>query len=148
MVPPSYLCKSMHCFKQIGALYSRRGFRARRKCGKFSALFAVRVCIHTAKVLVESRVDKTQVQKLSELAKIEIKDEMIEPLAKSITDILALVDQLAAVDTTGVIALANPCDATQRLRADTVTETNQRQAYQAIAPQCENGLYLVPKVIE
>ena len=97
---------------------------------------------------MESGVDKKQVQKLSELAKIEIQDEMIEALAGSITDILTLVDQLAAVDTTGVTALANPCDATQRLRADSVTETNQREAFQAIAPQCENGLYLVPKVIE
>lgn len=93
-------------------------------------------------------MDKTQVQKLSELAKIEIKEEMIEPLTNSITTILALVDQLAAVDTDGVTALANPCDATQRLRADIVTESNHREAFQAIAPRCENGLYLVPKVID
>ena len=93
-------------------------------------------------------MDKTQIQKLSELAKIDINDEMIEPLAESITDILTLVDQLSAVDTQGVEALANPCDATQRLRADEVTEVNQREKFQAIAPLCEDGLYLVPKVIE
>jgi aspartyl-tRNA(Asn)/glutamyl-tRNA(Gln) amidotransferase subunit C len=93
-------------------------------------------------------VDKTQLQKLSQLAKIEIEADMIEPLTNSINDILALVDQLAAVDTEGVAPLANPCDATQRLRIDAVAEPNRRLDFQAIAPQCEGGLYLVPKVIE
>jgi len=133
---------------QIGALYSRRGFRARRKCGKFSALFRLRIANTAGKVPVEPRVDKTQVQKLSELAKIEIKADMIGPLADSISDILTLVDQLAAVDTDGVEPLANPCDATQRLRNDEVTEINHRDNFQAIAPACAEGLYLVPKVIE
>jgi aspartyl-tRNA(Asn)/glutamyl-tRNA(Gln) amidotransferase subunit C len=93
-------------------------------------------------------VDKAQLQKLSELAKIEIEADMVEPLTNSINDILALVDQLAAVDTRGVTPLANPCDATQRLRADIVKEPNRREDFQAIAPQCEAGLYLVPKVID
>mgnify|MGYP001468082052 FL=1 len=55
---------------------------------------------------------------------------------------------MQAVDTEGVEPLAHPLEATQRLRADVVSETNQREAYQAIAPAVENGLYLVPKVIE
>ena len=55
---------------------------------------------------------------------------------------------MQAVDTRGVTPLAHPLETTQRLRPDTVTESNQRDAYQAIAPATEAGLYLVPKVIE
>ena len=55
---------------------------------------------------------------------------------------------MQAVDTSGIEPLAHPLEATQRLRADTVTEQNQRDAYQAVAPAVENGLFLVPKVIE
>lgn len=93
-------------------------------------------------------MDTEQLQKLSELAKIEIEADMVEPLTNSVNDILALVDQLQSVDTEGVVALANPTDATQRLRGDEVTESNQREALQANAPLCEKGLFLVPKVIE
>lgn len=93
-------------------------------------------------------MDKTQLQKLSELAKIKIEADMIGPLTDSVNDILTLVNQLKNVNTEGVAPLANPCDATQRLRPDAVKEPNCREAFQAIAPLCENGLYLVPKVIE
>jgi aspartyl-tRNA(Asn)/glutamyl-tRNA(Gln) amidotransferase subunit C len=55
---------------------------------------------------------------------------------------------MQAVDTTDIEPMANPLDAVQRLRVDLVTERNQREAFQAIAPQVEQGLYLVPKVIE
>ena len=55
---------------------------------------------------------------------------------------------MQAVDTTGIEPLAHPLEASQRLRADVVTESNHREAYQSIAPAVENGLYLVPKVIE
>jgi len=55
---------------------------------------------------------------------------------------------MQAVDTTGIEPLAHPLEASQRLRPDQVTESNQREAYQAIAPSTESGLYLVPKVIE
>ncbi|MDL2424813.1 Asp-tRNA(Asn)/Glu-tRNA(Gln) amidotransferase subunit GatC, partial [Pseudomonas sp. BAgro211] len=63
-------------------------------------------------------------------------------------NILGLIDAMQAVDTHGVEPLAHPLEATQRLRADAVTEENRREAYQAIAPAVEDGLYLVPKVIE
>ena len=59
-----------------------------------------------------------------------------------------MVDQLQAVDTRDVEPMANPLDAVQRLRPDIVTEENQREAFQAIAPAVENGLYLVPRVVE
>ena len=55
---------------------------------------------------------------------------------------------MADVDTAGIVPMAHPLDQVQRLRADVVTETNQREQFQAIAPQVEAGLYLVPKVIE
>ncbi len=64
------------------------------------------------------------------------------------TAILDMVDQLQAADTADVEPMANPLDATQRLREDTVTEGNRREDFQAIAPAVEDGLYLVPRVIE
>ena len=62
--------------------------------------------------------------------------------------ILAMVDQLQQVDTDGVAPLAHPLEATQRLRADEVTESNQRERFQQVAPATEQGLYLVPRVVE
>ena len=65
-----------------------------------------------------------------------------------LSNILGLVEQMQAVDTTGVAPMAHAQDVSLRLREDRVTETDQHQAFQAIAPQVEAGLYLVPKVIE
>lgn len=93
-------------------------------------------------------VDRSDIAKLAELARIAISENTADAVAKSISDVLALVDQLKAVDTDGVLPMAHPLDAVQRLRADTVTEHNQRDAFQAIAPATQDGLYLVPQVIE
>jgi aspartyl-tRNA(Asn)/glutamyl-tRNA(Gln) amidotransferase subunit C len=93
-------------------------------------------------------VDRSDIAKLANLARIAISDEAAEATAKSISDVLALVDQLQAVNTDGVTPMAHPLDAVQRLRADVVTEPNQREAFQAIAPATQDGLYLVPQVIE
>ncbi len=93
-------------------------------------------------------VDRSDIAKLSKLARIQISDEAAVEAAKSISDVLALVDQLQAVNTDGVLPMAHPLDAVQRLRPDVVTEPNQREAFQAIAPATQNGLYLVPQVIE
>lgn len=65
-----------------------------------------------------------------------------------LTQILEMVDRLQAVNTDGVAPLSHPLDATQRLRADEVTETNQRDTFQACAPETAEGLYLVPRVVE
>lgn len=94
------------------------------------------------------RVNPSDIQKLADLARLEIRQEAMEEVASSINDVLALVDQLQNADTAGVQPMAHPLDAVQRLRPDAVTETDQRSAFQAIAPATENGLYLVPKVIE
>ena len=93
-------------------------------------------------------MDRSDITKLAELARIEISEAVVDETAKSITDVLALVDQLQAADTEGVAPMAHPLDAVQRLRADEISEENQRDAYQALAPEAEQGLYLVPKVIE
>jgi len=61
---------------------------------------------------------------------------------------LRFVEQLNGVDTTGVEPLAHPLEATQRLRPDVVTEGNNREHFQQVAPETESGLYLVPQVIE
>ncbi|WP_339622524.1 Asp-tRNA(Asn)/Glu-tRNA(Gln) amidotransferase subunit GatC [uncultured Marinobacter sp.] len=79
---------------------------------------------------------------------MRVDDEQVSALEKDLGNILDLVDQLGAADTNSVEPMAHPLNAVQRLRADEVTETNQREAFQAIAPATENGLYLVPRVIE
>jgi aspartyl-tRNA(Asn)/glutamyl-tRNA(Gln) amidotransferase subunit C len=88
------------------------------------------------------------IKNVAHLARLHVSDESAEKLGTDITNILALVDQLQAVDTDGVEPMAHPMDAVQILRADEVTETNQREKYQACAPATEEGLYLVPRVIE
>ena len=93
-------------------------------------------------------MDADQIAKLAHLARINISDEMVGDVATRITTILSLVDQLQSVETEGVEPMSHPMDAVQRLRADRVTEPNQRDALQAIAPAVENGLFLVPKVID
>ncbi len=93
-------------------------------------------------------IEQDEIEKIAELAKIRIAEDQIGELTQRITEILAMVDQLQAVDTRGVEPMANPLDATARLRADKITESNQREAFQAIAPAVESGLYLVPKVID
>ena len=93
-------------------------------------------------------VNEEEIHKLATLARIGIDDSIANDVATKISDILALVEQMGAIDTAAVEPMANPLDAVQRLRADRVTETDQRSDFQAIAPATENGLYLVPKVID
>ena len=93
-------------------------------------------------------IEQDEIEKIAELARIRISDEEIGQVTQRITEILQMVDQLQAVDTGSVEPMANPLDATQRLRPDEVTQGNRRDNFQAIAPAVENGLYLVPKVIE
>ncbi|WP_444919769.1 Asp-tRNA(Asn)/Glu-tRNA(Gln) amidotransferase subunit GatC [Microbulbifer sp. CnH-101-G] len=93
-------------------------------------------------------VDTQTVEKLAELARIAISEETIEEVSGRLGDILQLVDQLQAVNTDGVAPMAHPLDEVQTLRTDAVTETDQRQSFLNLAPQSEEGLYLVPKVID
>jgi len=93
-------------------------------------------------------IEQDEIEKIAELARIRIDREQIGEVTQRITEILGMVDQLQAIDTREIEPMANPLDATQRLRDDEITELNHREAFQAIAPAVENGLYLVPKVIE
>jgi len=93
-------------------------------------------------------VDQTELENVAALARIRVSPADVAELTQRIGNILDLVDQMQAVDTTGVEPLANPLNASQRLRADQVTEVDRRDAFQAIAPATEDGLYLVPRVID
>lgn len=93
-------------------------------------------------------ISREDIEKVAVLARIKVDDEQVAALEKDLGNILDLVDQLGAADTDSVEPMAHPLDAVQRLRPDVVTETNQREAFQAIAPATEDGLYLVPRVIE
>jgi aspartyl-tRNA(Asn)/glutamyl-tRNA(Gln) amidotransferase subunit C len=88
------------------------------------------------------------VDKIAHLARLALTDGERASLAQEISGILDLVEQMNAVTTAGVEPMAHPLDMAQRLRADAVTEDDRRDDYQQIAPAVENGLYLVPKVIE
>jgi len=88
------------------------------------------------------------VNKIAYLARLGIDSQDIESYAKDLSGMLDLVAEMSSVNTDDVAPMAHPLDQEQRLRADQVTETNQREAFQAIAPQVEAGLYLVPQVIE
>ena len=92
--------------------------------------------------------DKAEVEKIAQLARLYISNSEIDEVTGRIRDILALIDQMQSVDTDHVVPLAHPLDLTQRLREDDVTEFNRRGELQLLAPRVEQGLYLVPKVIE
>ena len=91
---------------------------------------------------------KQDVENIAHLARLAIDDADIPNYANNLSNILELVEQMNAIDTTDVEPMAHPIDAVQRLRKDEVTEQNQRDHYQQVAPLTEAGLYLVPKVIE
>jgi aspartyl-tRNA(Asn)/glutamyl-tRNA(Gln) amidotransferase subunit C len=93
-------------------------------------------------------LERKDVENIAHLARLAISEADIPEYARNLSSILALVEQMGAVDTAGVAPMAHPLDAVQRLREDAVTETDQREHFQAIAPAVEAGLYLVPKVIE
>ena len=93
-------------------------------------------------------IELTDVDNIANLARLQLTDAEREEAAKSMSNILDLIDQMQSVDTENVAPLAHAFDAVQRLREDRVTETNRRDELQQIAPETEDGLFLVPKVIE
>lgn len=93
-------------------------------------------------------LDRDQVRKIAHLARLHITEQEATAYAESLSRILGLIEQMNAVDTAGVTPMAHPNDTGLRLRADAVTETDQRAKFQRLAPAVEAGLYLVPKVIE
>ncbi|EXJ12706.1 Asp-tRNA(Asn)/Glu-tRNA(Gln) amidotransferase subunit GatC [Nitrincola nitratireducens] len=93
-------------------------------------------------------LDKSDIERIAHLARLDISEQEVPEYATSISSILSLIDQMQATDTDGVLPLAHPLDAVQRLRKDDVTESNQRERLQQNAPAIEDGLFLVPRVIE
>jgi aspartyl-tRNA(Asn)/glutamyl-tRNA(Gln) amidotransferase subunit C len=88
------------------------------------------------------------VRRIARLARIEIGDAEAENALTHLNRIFSLIEEMQAVDTSGVEPMAHAQNLAQRLRDDQVSETNRREHYQAVAPETEAGLYLVPKVIE
>ncbi|MDP1996235.1 MAG: Asp-tRNA(Asn)/Glu-tRNA(Gln) amidotransferase subunit GatC [Gallionella sp.] len=93
-------------------------------------------------------LSNTDVRKVARLARLAMSETEIEAARAQLSGIFNLIAEMQAVDTTGIEPMSHAQDVSQRLREDKVTETNQREVFQAIAPQTEAGLYLVPQVIE
>lgn len=89
-----------------------------------------------------------EVKKIAHLARLEIPADRFTDYGERLSGILGMIAELGRVPTEGVEPMSHPLDATQRLRPDAITETDRRELYQGIAPATQDGLYLVPKVIE
>jgi len=88
------------------------------------------------------------IKRIAHLARIEINDSEAEQTLEKLSGILTLIEEMQAVDTTGITPMSHSQDVVQRLRGDAVTKSNQRDVFQQNAPAVDGGLYLVPKVIE
>lgn len=89
-----------------------------------------------------------QVRNVARLARLGVDEDQIDVYAGELSRIVDVFARLQAVDTDTIAPMAHPLDLTARLRPDTVLETDQREAFQAVAPAVADGVYLVPKVIE
>lgn len=88
------------------------------------------------------------VKQIADLAYIKVSEDEAKSTLAQLSDIFKLIETMQAIDTSQVEPMSHAQDVMQRLRDDQVTESDQRELYQSIAPQVEDGLYLVPKVIE
>ena len=93
-------------------------------------------------------LENADIDKIAILARLQVTPSETSDYANSISSILSLIDQMQQVSTEGIEPLSNPHDASQRLRKDEVTCDNQREAFIALAPAVQDGLYLVPKVLD
>jgi aspartyl-tRNA(Asn)/glutamyl-tRNA(Gln) amidotransferase subunit C len=89
-----------------------------------------------------------QIRRIARLARLAVQPEELAAVGERLNRVLELIDQMRSVDTAGIEPMSHALDMVQRLRPDEVTEPDRREAYQAVAPAVEGGLYLVPKVIE
>lgn len=88
------------------------------------------------------------IKRIAHLARIQVSEQEAQATLSKLSGIIGLIEQMQAVDTTGIVPMSHSQDVTQRLRDDVVTSDNQRERFQLIAPATQDGLYLVPKVIE
>jgi len=93
-------------------------------------------------------LDKDQVQHIALLSRLKLTDQEFDQTVDKLSRIVDFVDQLSQADTENVVPMAHPLNEAQRLREDVVTEPNDREHVQENATSVEDGLYLVPKVIE
>ena len=93
-------------------------------------------------------LDRTDVEKIAHLARIQVSNDETDRYVQDLNNILGLVEQMNAVDTRDISPMAHPLHMVQRLRTDEPSEPNQRELFQGVAPATEDGLYLVPRVIE
>ena len=93
-------------------------------------------------------VTEEVVRNIAELVQLKVDDADLKQLAEGMQNILALADQMQTINTEGVEPVSNPLDASQTLRPDLVTEENQRELFQSLAPATQSGLYLVPRVVD
>lgn len=93
-------------------------------------------------------IGQKEVETISRLAAISVKKSEVPAVAEKLSNILDLFAQMAAVNTDHVTPMAHPLDQVQRLRDDVITETDHHEKYQKLAPAAQDGLYLVPQVIE
>ena len=93
-------------------------------------------------------ISASDIAYIAHLARLQLSEAEKEEAASSFVDILALIDQMQTADTDKLEPLSHALEASQPLREDIVTEINQRNELQKLAPKCKQGLYLVPKVIE
>ena len=114
----------------------------------FAFYFKMRIIPAPLLEIIMSTLTLQDIQKMSELSKLELPAEKIPAITNSLENILTLVEKMNAIDTSQVEPLAHPFNATQPLRMDVVTEKNQRDLFQQNAPSVESGLYIVPKFVE
>ncbi|HEY6044292.1 MAG TPA: Asp-tRNA(Asn)/Glu-tRNA(Gln) amidotransferase subunit GatC [Nitrosospira sp.] len=93
-------------------------------------------------------LSQDDVKRIANLARIELCEDEVDTVLMQLSSIFSLIEQMQAVDASAISPMSHAQDVTQRLRDDAVTETDQHILFQAVAPQVEAGLYLVPKVIE
>lgn len=93
-------------------------------------------------------IDSNTVRDIAQLARLRVEDAELPSITEGFNAVLELFEQLQAAPTDGVEPMANPLDATQPLRDDVVTEVDEREVLQSVAPHTEAGLYLVPRVVE
>jgi aspartyl-tRNA(Asn)/glutamyl-tRNA(Gln) amidotransferase subunit C len=89
-----------------------------------------------------------QIHRIARLARLELSAAEADAMCEQLNSILAMVGEMSAVDTAGIAPMSHPQEVTQRLREDRVTGTSERELYHSLAPEVEDGLYLVPRVIE
>lgn len=91
---------------------------------------------------------EADIKRIARLARIAVTEQETQTIRGELSNIFQLIETMQAVDTKGIVPMSHSQDMVQRLREDRVTESNQRELFQSVAPQVDAGLYLVPKVIE